>query len=161
MRFAAGKVAGGDAKRNTLASSGLLRWVPVFPDGQVLMNTSARMLRLGWAALLSLVFAVTWLPVSHGSASPSDHAALAGTPGHLAHSERNDLLGPLTIKADADCDISAKGCCMTAHCCPGISVGLHDLPAFVSDDSPTSAPAVHGTGSDPAIVLPPPRSLPV
>lgn len=123
-----------------------------------MMKMSAQMLRTGLAALLTLAFIVIWPPVDYGSASFSHHAAQTGTHGQQTHTEQHGLLN---IKTDADCDASAIGCCMMAHCYPGISVGPHDMPGFVSDDGTTAASAVRGTGSDPGMVLPPPRNLSV
>lgn len=113
------------------------------------------------AALLTLAFVLVWPPVDHGSALTDNHGVQAGTHGHRAHIEQNDQIRHLNVKLDADCDASAIGCCMMAHCCPGISVGPQDLPVFVRDDGATAASAVRGTGSDPGMVLPPPRRMPV
>lgn len=115
---------------------------------------------MGLAALLTLAFILVWPPVVHGSASSDNHGMQAGTHGHHAHIEQNDQHSLLSVKTDADCDASAIGCCMMAHCCPGISVGRYDLPFFAGDDVTTAASAVRGTGSDPGMVLPPPRHLP-
>jgi hypothetical protein len=116
------------------------------------------MLRTFLAALLSLAFVLIWAPFIAGSAS-SYHAAQAGMLGHHADTEQADQHGRRTIKTEAECDASAVRCCMMAHCCPGMSVGPQDMPGFVSDDVSTAALAVCGTGCDPGLVLPPPRSL--
>lgn len=113
------------------------------------------------AALLTLAFVLVWPSVDHGSALTDNHGVQAGTHGHRAHIEQNDQIRHLNVKLDADCDASAIGCCMMAHCCPGISVEPQDLPVFVRDDGATAASAVRGTGSDPGMVLPPPRRMPV
>lgn len=122
------------------------------------MKISTRMVNTGLAALLTLAFVLIWPPVVAGSASSSNHAAQADTHGHHAHTEQHGLLN---IKMDADCGASAIGCCMMVHCCPGLSAGPHDMPGSVSNDSTTAASAVRATGSDPGMVLPPPRRLPV
>jgi hypothetical protein len=119
---------------------------------------------MGLAALLTLAFVLVWPPVHQGFASSDNHGLHAGTPGHHAHieqNEQNEQNRHLNLKSDADCDASAMGCCMMAHCCPGISVGPHDLPVSVRDDGATAASAVRGTGSGPGTVLPPPRRMPV
>ena len=116
---------------------------------------------MGLAALLTLALVFVWPPVDLGFASPANHGVQAGTHGHHAHIEQNDQIRHLSVTLSADCEASAIGCCMMAHCCPGISVGPHDLPVFVGDDGATAASAVRGTGSDPGMVLPPPRQLPV
>lgn len=112
---------------------------------------------MGLAALLTLAFTFIWSPVHHVSASGYDLAAQAGTHGHHAHAEQNDPHSLLNVKRDAECETTAIGCCMMAHCCPGISVGTHDVPGLVGGNGTTAAPAVRGTGSDPGMVLPPPR----
>ncbi|WP_209428176.1 hypothetical protein [Pararhodobacter sp. SW119] len=116
---------------------------------------------MGLAALLTLAFVLVWPPVDHGSAVSVNDGVQAGTHGHHANIEENDQIRYLNVQLDADCAASAIGCCMMAHCCPGISVGPQDLPLIVCDDGATAASAVRGTGSDPGMVLPPPRRMPV
>jgi len=81
--------------------------------------------------------------------------------GHHAHFEQNDHNHHVDAKLDADCNASAIRCCMMPHCSPAISGEPGDLPVFVVDDGATGASVVRGAGSDPGIVLPPPRRLPV
>jgi len=81
--------------------------------------------------------------------------------GHYAHAELSDHVLYHNVTSDGDCAASAIGCCMMAHCCPGISVGPQDLPVIICDDGSTAASAVRGTGSDPGVLLPPPRGMPV
>ena len=123
------------------------------------MQELERMWRMGLAALLALALVLVWPPVGQGSASPENHLAQSGPHGHHAHLEQNDQVRVLNAHLDADCDASAIGCCMMAHCCPGISVAPHDLPVFVCNDEATAASAVRGTGSDPGMVPPPPRRM--
>lgn len=131
-----------------------------FPDGQVLMKKSVRIWRMELAALLTLAFIFIWLPVEHGSASPYSHAAQTGTFGHHAHTEQDDQQSLFNGKMDADCHAAALGCCMMAHCCPGISVWPHALPVDADNDGTTAASAVHEAGNDPEMVLPPPKLCP-
>lgn len=113
------------------------------------------------AALLTLAFIFIWLPVERASASPYNHAAQAGTFAHHAHTEQDDQHSLSNSKMDADCHAAAFGCCMMAHCCPGISVWPHALPVNADDDGTTAASAVQETGNDPEMVPPPPKRLPV
>ncbi|WP_373489294.1 hypothetical protein [Blastomonas sp.] len=112
------------------------------------------------AAVLTLTIVLFW-PPDHGFASSYNTGLQAEAHGHLAYSEQNDQHRHLNVKMDADCDASTIGCCVMAHCCPGISVGPDDLPLFTRNDGTTAASADRGTGSDPVMVLPPPRHLPV
>ena len=116
---------------------------------------------MGLAALLTLAFVLVWPLVDHGSALSVDHGVQARMHSHHAHIEQSDQTRHLNVQLDADCDTSAIGCCMMAHCCPGISVGPQVLAVFVRDDGATAASAFRGTGSDPGVVLPPPRGMPV
>ena len=113
------------------------------------------------AGLLTLAFTFIWPPFHHGSASPYSHAAQAETHDRHKHIEQNDPHSLLIVKMGADCDATTIGCCIMAHCCPGISVGPHDLPVFFGGDGTTAASAVPVAGIDPGLVLPPPRALPV
>ena len=125
------------------------------------MRKLERMCRMVLAALLTLAFVFVWPPIDPGFASSGNHGVHAGTHSHHAHIEQNDLILHLNVESDADCDALAMGCCMMAHCCPCISVGPHDMPVTVRDDGATAASGVYGTGSDPGMVLPPPRRMPV
>lgn len=116
---------------------------------------------MGMAALLTLALVLVWPPVDHGSALSDNHGVQAEMHGHHAHAEQSDQALYRNVTSDGDCAASAIGCCMMAHCCPGISVGPQDLPVIVCDDGATAASAVRGTGSDPGMVLPPPRRMPV
>lgn len=111
---------------------------------------------MGLAALLTLAFVLVWPPVDYGSGT-----AQAGTHDDHTRAEQNGQHSLLNVKMGADCDAMAPGCCMMAHCCQGLSVGPHDLPGFAGDDGTTAASAVRGTGSDPGMVPPPPRHMPV
>lgn len=115
---------------------------------------------MGLAALLTLALVLFWPPVDPGFASSDHHGVYAGTHGHHAHAQQNDQILHPNVTSDGDCAASAIGCCTTAHCCPGISVGPQELPVIVCDDGATAASAVRGTGSDPGMVLPPPRRMP-
>ncbi|WP_143145752.1 hypothetical protein [Devosia enhydra] len=116
---------------------------------------------MGLAALLTLALVLVWPPVDHGFASSDHHGVQAEMHGHHAHAEQSDQVLYRNVTSDGDCAASAIGCCMMAHCCPGISVGPQDLPVIVCDDEATAASVVRGTGSDPGMVLPPPRRMPV
>jgi hypothetical protein len=123
------------------------------------MKKSARIWNLAMAALLALAFAFIWLPASFGSPSSYDHAAQAKAHTHQAHAKPSDQHSRLTVQMDADCDAATLGCCMMAHCCPGISVGAHEITTVTASDETTAATPVPGLGSDPGVILPPPRRL--
>lgn len=113
------------------------------------------------AALLALTVLFVWPPVEPSSASPDSHGIQVAHHGHHPYSKQSDQHRLLHVNLHADCDASAMGCCTMMHCCPGVSVSPHDLPLFGGNGETTAASAVHVTGSDPAMVLPPPRRSPV
>ena len=121
------------------------------------MKKSARISNLAMAALLALAFAFVWPPANFGSPSSYDHAAQAEAHTHQAHAKPSDQHSLVTVQMDADCDAAALGCCMMAHCCPGISVAPHEMTTMAVCDETTTAAAVWGLGSDPGVILPPPR----
>ena len=116
---------------------------------------------MGLAALLTLALVFLWPPVDYGSASSDNHGVQAEMHGHHTNAEQSEQVVYRNVTSDGDCAASAIGCCMMAHCCPGISVGPQALPVIVCDDGAIAASAVRGTGSDPGMVLPPPRRMPV
>ena len=121
------------------------------------MQELEQMWRTGLAAFLTLAFVFVSSPVDPSFGSSENHGVKAGMHGHHAHIEQSDQIRHLDVKSNADCDASAMVCCMMAHCCPGISVGPQELPVSVRDAGATAASSVRGTGSDPGMVLPPPR----
>ncbi|MFD1912081.1 hypothetical protein [Halodurantibacterium flavum] len=123
------------------------------------MKKSARICNMAMAAVLALAFAFIWPPASFGSPLSYDHAAQAEAHTHQAHAKRGDQHSLLTVQMEADCDAAAAGCCMMAHCCPGISVGAHEITTVTASDETTAATPVPGLGSDPGVILPPPRRL--
>lgn len=131
----------------------------VFPGGSLLMEKSVRIWNMAMAALLALAFAFVWPPANLGSSSPSDYTAQAEPHIQHAHGKPSGQHSFLTVQMDAACAAAAAGCCMMAHCCPAISVGTHVMTGMAVREVTTAAEAVRGLGSDPGVVLPPPRSL--
>jgi hypothetical protein len=121
------------------------------------MKKSVRIWNMAMAALLALAFAFMWPPANSGSPSPSDHTAQAEAHTQHADAKPSGQHSFLTVQMDADCAAAAAGCCMMAHCCPGISVGAHEMTKLATSDVTKAAEAVRGLGSDPGVVLPPPR----
>lgn len=111
------------------------------------------------AALLTLAIFLAGPPVGHSSASVSNQTAKAETLGHFTHTEQSDQHRHHKVKLNVDCNATALGCCMMAHCCPGNLVDLHDVPLVDGEEETKTASAVRCTGSNPWIVLPPPRLL--
>lgn len=114
---------------------------------------------MAMAALLALAFAFIWPPATFGSPSQSDHTAQAEAHTQHAHGKPGGQHSFLTVQMDADCATAAADCCMMAHCCPAISVGAHVMTTMAVSDVTTAAEGVRGLGSDPGVVLPPPRRL--
>jgi len=112
---------------------------------------------MAMAASLALAFAFIWPPANFGSPSLHDPAAQAEAHAHQAHTKPNAQHSFLTVQMDAECDAAAAGCCMMAHCCPGISVGAHEMTTVTASDETTAATPVRGLGNDPGVILPPPR----
>jgi hypothetical protein len=48
---------------------------------------------------------------------------------------------------------------MMTHCHPGVSTDPHEMTAFASNDETKAAAAVRGSGSEPGMIIPPPRRL--
>jgi len=113
------------------------------------------------AALLALVVMVVWSPDNPGSLSPEGDLMQSQHHSHDAAQSRNNPQGVLHAGPYADCDASGIGCCVMTHCHPGIASDLHDMTVFVADEETTPAAAVLSFGRGPAVVLPPPRRLPV
>jgi len=114
---------------------------------------------MAMAALLALAFAFIWPPANFGS--PSSYGQAAQAEAHTQHADAkpSGQHSFLTVQMDADCDAAAAGCCMMVHCCPGISVGAHEITTVTASDETTAATPVPGLGSDPGVILPPPRRL--
>lgn len=123
------------------------------------MKKSARIWNMAIAALLALAFAFIWPPANFGSPTPYDHAVQAEAHTQHAHGKPSGQHGFLTVQMEADCAAAAAACCMMAHCCPGISVGAHEITTVSASDETTAATPVPGLGSDPGVILPPPRRL--
>lgn len=121
------------------------------------MKKSVRIWNMAMAALLALAFAFIWPPGNFGSPSPHDHTAHAEAHTQHADAKPSGQNSFLTVQMDADCAAAAAGCCMMDHCCPAISVGAHEMTKLAASNVTTAAEAVSGLGSDPGVVLPPPR----
>ncbi|WP_141703023.1 hypothetical protein [Cereibacter johrii] len=126
-----------------------------------MMKKSAWNWKMGLTALLTLAFVLVWPPAGHGSASSDNRGVQAEIHGHRVDAEQNDPALYCNVTSDGDCAASAISCCMMAHCCPGISVEPQDLPVVVWDDGAIVPAVVLGKGSNPGVVLPPPRRVPV
>lgn len=123
------------------------------------MKKSSPIWNMAMAALLALAFAFIWPPAKFGSPSSYDQAAQAESHTHQAHAKPCDQHSLLTVQMDADCHAATLGCCMMAHCCPAISVGAQVITPVSASDETTAATPPPGLGSDPGVILPPPRRL--
>ncbi len=123
------------------------------------MRISERIWNMAMAALMTLAFAFIWPPANSGSPTSSDHAAQAEAHTQHAHDKPSGQHSFLTVQMEADCEAATLGRCMMAHCCPGISVGAHEIATVSARDETTAATPVPGLGSDPGVILPPPRRL--
>ena len=124
------------------------------------MKRSVRKWRVALVALITLAVVLVWPPVGSEASSSTVHAATAASDNHHhAHVEENSPQGALHGTLDEDCQASAIGCCMMTHCHPGISVDALEMATVVASDRTTAAAPVRGLGSDPGVILPPPRRL--
>lgn len=108
------------------------------------------------AALVALVVLV-WPPDGLEAASPYVHAEVHPLHSHLMHAKERRPQRVLPFMLDANCHASAFGCCAMAHCHPAISVDPHEMTNISANDDETAAVAEQGLGSDPGVILPPPR----
>jgi hypothetical protein len=113
------------------------------------------------AALLALAVVLFWSPHDPASSSPHDYGPQSLHQSHDANATLDSPHGVLHVDLDADCEASAIGCCVITHCHPEISIDPHAMPAIAAGDETTTAAVVRRLGSDPGIILPPPRRLPV
>ena len=125
------------------------------------MRRPDRVCRMAWAALLALAFVVVGLPADPVSSSPHHHGVQTVIHGHHAPSAPDGGHRAHHGDRDADCDFPAIDCCAMTLCHPGISVDPHDLRIVAAENARTSASTVRGIGSEPGVILPPPRRLPV
>lgn len=123
------------------------------------MRQSVRIWRVALSALLMLAVVFVWPPVGSDPESSMVHTATTASDSHHSHekhrSSEQDRHGAL----NDGCQGSVTGCCMMTHCHPGISVKPHEMAAVTTHDEMTDPAAVQGLGSEPGVILPPPRRL--
>lgn len=124
------------------------------------MKPSERIWGMVMALLLTLAVALIWPPAEPGSASPDNHGIQTAMQSHHDHAALSGRHRVLHVDLDADCD-SGLGCCVMTLCHPGLSVDPQDMPVIAADDDTSAASMVRGVGSDPGVVLPPPRRFPL
>lgn len=122
------------------------------------MKRSVRIWRVVLAALMTLAVVLVWPPEGAESAS-SVHAAVTPSHSHHGHAEKKAPQQVRHSTLDEDCPVSAIGCCMMTHCHPGISVDPHQMNTMAVSDETAASAAVRGLGSDPGVILPPPRRV--
>jgi hypothetical protein len=132
----------------------------LYPDREaqeVEMTRSVQIWRVVLAALTTLAVIFVWPPLGLDSASSPVYAAVASSHSHHEYAEEKGAQRVLYGMRDEDCRASVTGCCMMIHCHPGISVGPHEMAMVAAIDETATAAAVRGLGSDPGVILPPPR----
>lgn len=121
------------------------------------MKRSVQIWRGVLAVLMTLAVFVVWPPRGSEALSSTDHAAITASHSHHAHAEEISPQPVLDVTLDADCQLSAIGCCMMTHCHLVISVAAHEMTNVVTSGETRAATPVRGLGSDPGMILPPPR----
>lgn len=111
------------------------------------------------AALMTLTVIAVWPPGGSGPASSSVSAAVISFHSYPQYPDENGSRPAVRGNLDEDCQPASSGCCMMIHCYPGISVEPHKVAAIAVNDKTTTAAATRGLGSDPGVILPPPRGL--
>lgn len=120
---------------------------------------------MAMAALLALAAVMISLPVyptaasSHAHGMSHAHAADATQQAH-ASQDMNDgsRRGHNGIPA-ADCEATVTGCCAMAHCQPVLASATLELARVTLKGETWAGTSVRGSGSDPGIILPPPRNV--
>ncbi|SDX70563.1 hypothetical protein SAMN04488238_11626 [Roseicitreum antarcticum] len=123
------------------------------------MKRSVQIWRVALAVLMTLAVILVWPPLGSEAASSTIHAVFPASHSHHTHAGEDDPQRVLHVTLDVDCQASAIGCCVMNHCHPGISVDLHEMTAFASNDETMVAVALRGSGSEPGVITPPPRRL--
>ncbi len=123
------------------------------------MKQSVRMWRVALSALLMLAVVFVWPPVRSEPESSMVHTATIASDGHHSHEKQHSPEQDRHGALNDGCQASVTGCCMMTHCHPGISIEPHELAAVTTHDEMTAATTVQGLGSDPGVILPPPRRL--
>lgn len=112
------------------------------------------------AALLAvaLVFVV---PFAHhrGSASPHGMGMQLASHSHEAQTEQDGRPQGYHVALHADCDASATVCCCVTHCHQGLTVAPHEIAFIAYDKVRDAAAGIRVSGSEPRVLLPPPRRL--
>jgi hypothetical protein len=121
------------------------------------MTSSVQIWRFVLAALTTLAIIFAWPPLGSNSMSSHLLAAVSSSPSHHKCAEERGAQRVLHGTRDEDCRASVTGCCMTTHCLPGLLVGPHEMATLAAIDETATAAAVRGLGSDPGVILPPPR----
>jgi hypothetical protein len=109
------------------------------------------------AALLALVAVLMSLPHDHRVAA---HPATGPHATQTAHIGQGISDAPEHETPAADCEATVTGCCAMVHCQPVLSVTVQELDRVTTQAACRAEHKVRSSGSDPGIILPPPRTVP-
>ena len=126
---------------------------------QVTMKLSDLMWKIARTALFAFAVLFVWSPFDAGAASPYDQGVQSSPQIHQTHAAQNGQDGTSQVSHYACCDAPSVGCCVMMLCHPALSVDAHRLPIVAADDATAAATELLGLGSDPEVILPPPRSV--
>lgn len=107
--------------------------------------------------MLSIVIGfalLAWLPGEGLSSSTHVQISRAINADHI-------VSAPSHSGKDTDCGGATVICCMMSMCHPAISIDPVEMPTVANLDEAASSVLVQSLGNEPAIILPPPREIPV
>lgn len=121
-------------------------------EGKMVMSRGLPILRRMMAAAAFLVLAALAisLPAGVEAATHHDDVAQAGA-DHAQHGH--------TESPETKCEASVSGCCGMVHCQTALSVTGHVFARLVTRSESGAATSVRRVGTDPGIILPPPRKM--
>lgn len=108
------------------------------------------------AALMALAMVLAWAPVGREAGAPRVHAAVHAPVIQHALAAEDDRQAHGSM-LHAECGISAMGCCGMGHCLSGIAVEPLETTGHAARDEARVAATVQASGSEPGLILPPPR----
>jgi hypothetical protein len=121
------------------------------------MKRSFRLCRPLFAALMTLAVFLVWAPAGSQAASLMLHAAAGASHVHHVQGEAGIPQPELHGALSEDCQASANRCCRMAHCHPALSVHALEMIRVATRGETAVAVPGPGAGSEPEVILPPPR----
>lgn len=115
-----------------------------------------------WAAALAAVtvLAIVLFSPTTGSEGGA-HKAHAAAYSHHMHAEDTSHQTQPQPTASMDCQGAAAAGCKMTHCCPYIATAPQEMTATASTDDRAAAVDVSASSTEPGVIVPPPRRVPL